>query len=74
MNALQQIDHVVDVARDRLTALEDISAAVRVLYDGLAPRQKSLVDSRLPSIIVPLTAGGAPGNAAGKTGKQRNPQ
>lgn len=73
-NALQQIDHAVDVARNRLTALEDISAAARVLYEGLTPQQKSLVDSRLSTIIIPLTNGGTPGNAAEKMGRQRSPQ
>lgn len=72
-NALQQIDHATDVARNRLTALEDISAAARVLYEGLTPQQKSLVDSRLSTIIMPLTTGGMPGNAANtaeRTGRQ----
>lgn len=72
-NALQQIDHATDVARNRLTALEDISAVARVLYEGLTPQQKSLVDSRLSTIIMPLTTGGTPGNTANtaeRTGRQ----
>jgi len=71
MNALQQMDHAVDVARDRLTALEDIAAAAKVLYGSLTPEQKMLADSRFAT-IVPLIAGSAPGGAAGRMGQQGN--
>lgn len=58
MNALQQLDRAVDVARNRLTALEDIASAAKTLYGSLTPQQKSLADSRFTTII-PLTDGSA---------------
>jgi hypothetical protein len=62
---LQHIDHAVDIARNRLTALEEISAAAKALYASLSPEQKTLADTRIVSIVAPrpFTAG-APGNAS----------
>ena len=57
--AMQQMNRAVDIARNRLTALEDVSATAKTLYDGLSPAQKMLVDSRLASILT-LLAGNAP--------------
>jgi len=37
MNGLQRIDQSVDVARNRLTALEDIASAAKALYVGMRP-------------------------------------
>ena len=71
MDALQQVDHAVDVARNRLTALEDIASAAKTLYGGLTPQQKLLADSRFVTII-PLIIGGAPGISPDRVGQQRN--
>jgi hypothetical protein len=60
---MQQMNRAVDRARNRLTALEDVSAAAKVLYEILGPEQKMLVDARFPT-IVPLIAGGAQQNVA----------
>jgi len=70
-NALQQMDHAVDVARDRLTALEDIAAAAKVLYASLNPEQKMLTDSRFTT-IVPLIEGSAPAGAGYGMTQQKN--
>ena len=71
--AMQQVNRAVDIARNRLTALEDIGAATQALYDGLSPEQKMLADSRFPTII-PLIAGNAPqGGAPEATGRSRPP-
>ncbi|HEV7821230.1 MAG TPA: Spy/CpxP family protein refolding chaperone [Burkholderiales bacterium] len=51
LNSLQQIDRAVDVARNRLTALEDISATAKTLYGTLSAQQKSVVDPRLANIV-----------------------
>src|SRR3954469_7957887 len=51
LNSIQQIDRAVDVARNRLTALEDISASAKTLYGTLSPQQKSIVDPRLANIV-----------------------
>ena len=58
-NALQQIDQIVNAARNRLTALEDVASVAKVLYDSLAPEQKLLADSRI-AMIIPAAAGFAP--------------
>lgn len=71
MNALQQIDRAVDVARNRLTALEDVAAAAKTLYTGLTHSQQSIVDARLATITT-LVAGGGPAGPAERTGKSRN--
>lgn len=55
LNSLQLIDHAVDVARNRLTALEDIAAAARALYGTLTGQQKSIVDPRLANIVSSLS-------------------
>jgi hypothetical protein len=48
---LQRLDHAVDVARNRLTAVEDIAAAAKKLYAGLTPEQQSMADPRLATAI-----------------------
>jgi hypothetical protein len=71
--AMQQVNRAVDIARNRLTALEDVGAAAKTLYDGLSPEQKMLADSRFVTII-PLIAGNAPqGSAPEATGRSRPP-
>ncbi len=69
MDGLQQVDHAVDVARNRLTALEDIASAAKALYGGLTPQQKSLADSRFATII-PLITGGVSGASPDRMGQQ----
>ena len=56
MNAMQQVNHAVDTARDRLTAWEEIASAAKALYDNLTPPQKELADARFPSIVSALNA------------------
>ena len=51
MKALQRIDQSVDAARNRLTALEDISSAAKALYGRLTPEQQSLADTRLATTL-----------------------
>jgi len=51
MKVLQRLDHAVDVARNRLTAVEDIAAAAKKLYAGLTPEQQSRADPRLATAI-----------------------
>jgi hypothetical protein len=55
---LQRIDRAVDMARDRLTAIEDIALAAKSLYARLTPEQQQVADPRLANIIaLPLAAG-----------------
>jgi hypothetical protein len=63
MAVLQRIDRVVDVARDRLTAVEDIAVAAKALYARLTPEQQEIADPRLANLItaplgLPAAAGG----------------
>jgi len=72
LNAMQQVNHAVDTARNRLTAWEEIAAAAKALYDGLTPQQKELADARFPSIVSALTAGGTiiAGSRSDETGNR----
>lgn len=71
-NSLAQIDRTVDLARNRLTALEDIASAAKTLYGALTAEQKKIADSRLASLI-PTPGGGAPFSTDRAT-RQRNPR
>ena len=51
MKALPRIDRAVDVARDRLTALEEIASAAKALYARLTPEQQGLADARLATTL-----------------------
>jgi LTXXQ motif family protein len=55
----QQFDQLVDIARNRLTAVEEIAEAGSALYAKLSPEQKLVADRRLVAIAVPLLAGGS---------------
>jgi hypothetical protein len=50
-NVTQQIDHIVDIARNRLTALEDIAQAAKDLYAKLAPEQQPAANPRLANLM-----------------------
>jgi hypothetical protein len=58
--APQKIERSVDTVRDRLTAMEEISAAAQALYAQLDARQKSIADLRLPITVPPLYSGLGP--------------
>jgi uncharacterized Ntn-hydrolase superfamily protein len=60
MNALQRMDHAVDVARDRLTAMEDVVAAAKKLYAALSPEQQSVANPRLATVIAAAAEPGVP--------------
>ena len=75
-NALQQIDHLVDVERNRLTALEDVQAAGKRLYDMLGPEQRKLADARIARVIPGPAIGPAdrgPGNAFDRAAAKGGP-
>jgi protein CpxP len=72
LGVLQRIDHSVDVARDRLTAVEDIALAAKALYARLTPEQQAVADPRLANIItMPLT--GVPAGANERAPRSRGP-
>jgi hypothetical protein len=51
LSLLQRMDRVVDAARNRLTALEDIAQAGRLLFESLSPEQKAAADPRLANLM-----------------------
>lgn len=82
LTAPQQIDHALDIARNRLTALEDVAVSAKALYTGLTPDQKLLADSRFATIL-PVLSGSAqpsgapaqaPGGRSGPDGGGRGPR
>jgi hypothetical protein len=67
--APEQIGRAVDIARDRMTAMEDIADAAKALYTGLSPEQKTMADARLARII-PTSANVRTPGAPDKGGKR----
>jgi len=67
MSAPQRLDRMGDIARDRLTAIEDIVDAGKQLYAVLTPGQQGVADRRL---AVPVTAliGVEPSSVAARAG------
>ena len=67
-NVTQQIDRIVDRARNRLTALEDIAQAAKDLYVKLSPEQQPAASPRLANLMaMPLAEqGGGPGGPGGR--------
>ncbi len=58
-NVTQQIDRIVDTARNRLTALEDIAQAAKDLYAKLTPEQQPAANPRLANLMtMPLASRG----------------
>jgi hypothetical protein len=51
------VRQVVDAARNRLTALEDIETAAKALYLTLTTEQKVIADMRIPTFIAPRVIG-----------------
>lgn len=52
-SGLQHLGQTVDTARNRLAALEVVEVAAKGLYQTLTPEQKSLADTRIPTIVAP---------------------
>lgn len=59
-NAPKRLDALADMARNRLTAVEDIVDAGKALYGSLTPAQREVADRRLALPLATLT-----GNDAG---------
>jgi len=56
-DGIRQVARAVDTARNRLTALEDIEASNRALYQSLQPDQKTMANARLGAFLAPLLRG-----------------
>jgi len=72
LGVVQRIDHAVDIARDRLTAVEDIALAAKALYAKLTPEQRETADPRLANIIV-MPLGVAPAGGGERAQRYRGP-
>lgn len=68
LSAVQQLEALTDTERNRLTAIEDITAAGKAFYATLSSEQKSIADRKLLLPIRPLATGvalpGSPGAGA----------
>lgn len=67
MSAPQRLDRLGDIARDRLTAIEDIVEAGKQLYAVLAPGQQGVADRRLAVPAMALV-GVEPSSTAARAG------
>jgi len=54
----QQFAQMIDIARNRLTAIEDIAESGKILFESLSAEQKPIANSRLAALVTPLLAGG----------------
>jgi hypothetical protein len=54
MNGPKRLDRLTDIARDRLTAVEDIADAGKALYATLSPAQQSAADRLLAVPVMAL--------------------
>jgi hypothetical protein len=55
-SGLQYIGQTLDTVRNRYTVLEDLESSAKALYLILAPEQKALADTRIPTIVAPRAA------------------
>ena len=60
VDLLKRIDQIVDLARNRLTAFEEVALAARSLHAALAPQQQAAADPRLANLITLASAASAP--------------
>jgi len=67
MSAPQRLDRLGDIARDRLTAIEDIVDAGKQLYAVLTPGQQGVADRRLAVPVMALVSV-EPNSAAARAG------
>ena len=73
LTAPKRLDRLADVARDRLTAIEDIVDAGKALYAALTPEQKVLADRRMAVPVMAL-AGVEPNASTDRSlGPPKNP-
>jgi hypothetical protein len=71
IGGLQHIEQTTDLARHRVSELEDIRTAANSLYKTLSPEQRQIADTRIVTIIAPhvnLPADGADGSKSSEPG------
>jgi hypothetical protein len=62
---LQHLKQLTDVARTRLSELEEIRSAANKLYATLSPDQKKIADSRIVTMLAPLPTELSTGDVGG---------
>ena len=65
-SALVQIESRIDIVRNRLTAMEDVSDAAKRLYAGLTAEQRAIADGLLPGTVPTLYTGNMSAAAPGR--------
>ncbi len=71
IGGLQHIEQTTDLARHRVSELEDIRTAASTLYKTFSPDQRQIADTRIVTIIAPhpsLPAGGDDGSKSSEPG------
>ena len=63
-NAVQQMNRQIDLARNRLTALEDIGDAASALYRTFSPAQQKVADKLFAATLPDVYGTPAPANAS----------
>lgn len=66
----QRLERVADVARNRLTAIEDVVDAGKALYATLTPEQRAAADARIGNEVLPLLGGGGDGGPRGPSDRR----
>jgi len=66
--APQRLDALTDVARNRLTATEDVADAGKALYKALTPEQKAVADRRLALPLATLSGQDPGGDVRARPG------
>jgi hypothetical protein len=51
---LLELDRMIDSSRNRVAALEDVSASAKALFALLSPQQQAAADPRLATIVSAL--------------------
>ncbi|HQR10419.1 MAG TPA: Spy/CpxP family protein refolding chaperone [Casimicrobiaceae bacterium] len=73
LTAPKRLDKLADIARDRLTAIEDIVDAGKALYATLTPDQQMVADRRMAVPVMAMT-GVEPASSGGRAmGPSKNP-
>jgi hypothetical protein len=74
MKVMQRLDRSVDSARNRMTALEEVSAAAKKLYDQLTPDQQVTADPRLATLVQEATLEASVLPSGAGSARQRSPR
>jgi hypothetical protein len=66
MTAPQRLEQVADLARNRLTATEDMVDSGKALYSVLTPAQRAVADRRMADVAMPMFGARPPGGPSAR--------